>query len=92
MFAKPILSENEIEFLAEHAMIQIMPRFSSDELELVSGSFGPFIANVPISVPLWLALHLKRSKQCQIIVPEWLSLGESLRHIIIIIIIPHNID
>lgn len=39
------------------------------------GTYGPFIDNVPIQVPLWLALQLKKIGHCHISPPEWLTVG-----------------
>jgi hypothetical protein len=37
------------------------------------GSFGPFSPNLPVDVPLWLALALHGMKRCRLLPPEWLS-------------------
>jgi GINS complex subunit 2 len=37
------------------------------------GSYGPFRAQVPATVPIWLALELKKCKRCRIIPPDWLD-------------------
>lgn len=37
------------------------------------GSFGPFSPNLPVDVPLWLALSLHGMKRCRLLPPEWLS-------------------
>lgn len=39
----------------------------------MQGSFGPFVAEVPIEVPLWIALNLKLKEKCNIICPHWLT-------------------
>lgn len=34
---------------------------------------GPFTPQLPIDVPLYLALALKRNKKCKIQVPSWMD-------------------
>jgi len=36
-------------------------------------SYGPFTPPQKTSVPLWLAIHLKKKRKCRIIPPKWLS-------------------
>jgi len=36
-------------------------------------SYGPFTPPQKTSVPLWLAVHLKKKRKCRIIPPKWLS-------------------
>ncbi|KAL6051981.1 DNA replication complex GINS protein PSF2 [Balamuthia mandrillaris] len=69
------LSNSQIEFLSENELITVIPRFSLDTLQLISGDFGPFMASVPAKVPLWLALALKKRQMCTIVAPEWLSVA-----------------
>ena len=45
-------SAKELEFLAEDEMIEIIPRFSFQEIGLLSGSIGPF------QVIRWLTCQL----------------------------------
>ena len=54
-------------------MIDIIPRFSSPPLRFLSHTLGPFRTNLPISVPLWLALQLRLSHRCSISPPAWLD-------------------
>ena len=44
-------------------------------LHIYQGKYGPFRANRPIDVPLWLGITLKKSKKCRINPPEWLKLS-----------------
>ena len=72
----------ELEFLAEDEEIRIVPNFKMERLSLIRGEFGPFVPTIPTTVPLWLAVALKRSKKCQIQPPPWLdeaTLGEIFR-------------
>ncbi len=40
---------------------------------LLQGTYGPFTPNMPVSVPLWLALALQRRKKCRILPPDWMN-------------------
>jgi len=61
------------EFLAQDELITIIPNFKRENpLHLLSGDFGPFEPLTPISVPLWLALTLKKRKNCKIQIPVWM--------------------
>lgn len=63
-----------LEFLAEDVIVTIVPKFSRNEpYRLMTGSYGPFIPNLPTDVPLWFALHLKRNQKCQIRPPTWMD-------------------
>jgi hypothetical protein len=44
-------------------------------LIIAQGDFGPFEPYIPTSVPLWLAVTLKKKEKCSIEIPEWLSVG-----------------
>ena len=72
------LFEDE-EFLAEEYLISIQPTFNTGEpLRMISSEYGPFDRRIPMSVPLWMALHLEQHGKCQIIAPPWLAV-EALR-------------
>lgn len=45
-------------------------------LHFVQGEFGPFNPSMPTSVPLWLAVSLKKQHRCHIQPPEWLNIGK----------------
>nr|XP_043634944.1 DNA replication complex GINS protein PSF2-like [Erigeron canadensis] len=64
----------EMEFLAEDEMIQIVPNLNMKPLTFICGDFGPFTSRVPIEVPIWLAIALKKRGKCTIQPPEWISL------------------
>lgn len=38
----------ELEFIGENEMIGIIPNFTLDAIHLISGSFGPFRAGLPV--------------------------------------------
>lgn len=39
----------------------------------IVGSFGPFRAGIPIQVPLWVGMHLRKQQKCRIVTPEWMD-------------------
>ena len=64
---------------AEDTLVTIIPKFSRrDPYRFIGGTYGPFIPNLPVKVPLWLALHLKKNQKCQIQAPLWLDPGTSI--------------
>lgn len=34
---------------------------------------GPFRAGLPMHVPLWLAIHMKKQQKCRIVPPVWID-------------------
>jgi len=70
------LTPDELTFLAEEDVLEIVPLFSMSRVRLLSGIYGPFEPPKRASVPLWLALSLKRKRKCRIVPPEWLQVGE----------------
>lgn len=67
------LSAAQMEFLAEDEQVTVIPSFQMPELYFIMGSVGPFHPAVPIAIPLWLALVLKKRKKCKIQPPSWLD-------------------
>ncbi|TGZ67498.1 hypothetical protein CRM22_004767 [Opisthorchis felineus] len=63
----------ELEFLAEDEPVQIIPRFKLDAIQLLPYSAGPFYPNVPVTVPLWVAVYLRQQQKCRIIPPDWMT-------------------
>lgn len=63
----------EIEFIGEKSQIGIVPNFNFDPIHLISGSVGPFRAGLPVHIPLWLAVHLRRQRKCRIVPPQWMD-------------------
>lgn len=41
----------------------------------LQGDFGPFLPQIATTVPLWLAMALKKRGKCTIRPPEWMSVG-----------------
>lgn len=71
------ISHQEIDFIAEEEAVEIIPNFSSTHLiHLSTGSAGPFQAQIPVKVPLWLAIVLKLHGKCVIKPPLWLSVAK----------------
>ncbi|CDS01328.1 related to PSF2-part of GINS, replication multiprotein complex [Sporisorium scitamineum] len=63
--------------------VTIVPLTSIDRVRLLSGIYGPFRPPTPATVPLWVALHLKKRKKAIVVPPTWLtvdSLTETLKH------------
>ena len=63
----------ELEFVATEELIEIVPNFVLEALPMLGGTYGPFRAQVPTRVPLWLGLELQRSARCRIQPPEWMD-------------------
>lgn len=61
------------QFLAEKEQVRILPNFRMPKLKLVACEVGPFLPQSPSTVPLWLAIFLRKQSRCKIMVPEWLS-------------------
>ncbi|EJW78719.1 hypothetical protein WUBG_10373 [Wuchereria bancrofti] len=70
------MTPEQCEFIAGNEWIQINPQFNLDELRLICGDIGPFEAGMPIWVPLWIAVTLRKRRKCTIIPPEWLCVEE----------------
>ena len=76
-----VTSSNEVEFYAEDVRVTIVPKFKHKKLHFICGDFGPFKPQTPLSVPLWLAIALKKRHRCSIQQPNWLTV-ESLTAIL----------
>lgn len=71
------LLPSEIEYLATSSTtVSIVPLTSIDRARFLSGVYGPFRPPARTTVPLWLALNLKRKGKCYLVVPEWMLAGE----------------
>ena len=72
---------DELAFIAEEeTMIKITPNFSSGTIKLLSRECGPFTAQKPVKVPLWLAFFLYSKKACVLVAPKWLRFTSRLNH------------
>ncbi|KAI5848805.1 hypothetical protein BZA05DRAFT_402759 [Tricharina praecox] len=67
------LTPFEVSFLAENDMITIVPRQRLESLDLISGHIPAFRPPQRATIPLWLALVLKKQKRCNIVPPTWLT-------------------
>jgi GINS complex subunit 2 len=72
-------TEAELEFLAEDELVTIVPNFRGAALNLMQVTAGPFVPQVPTSVPIWLALALHQRKRCSVQWPTWMSTAELSR-------------
>ncbi|CAP82956.1 DNA replication protein psf2 [Penicillium rubens] len=66
------VTASEIAFLAEMETVTIVPRQRLEGLELLGGPIEPLVPPRRASLPLWLALLLKRQRRANIIPPTWL--------------------
>jgi hypothetical protein len=74
-------------FSAESTMITIVPSFHyPTALPILSSphqqSIGPFVAGMPVQVPLWIAKTLHQRQLAQIELPEWLASADMLAQIL----------
>jgi len=42
----------------------------------LQGDYGPFRPQIPVTVPLWLGIAMKKRSKCRIQPPSWMSVGE----------------
>ncbi|KAJ7975805.1 DNA replication complex GINS protein PSF2 [Quillaja saponaria] len=68
-----LFSAEELEFVAEDEIVEIIPNLRMEPLNLICGDFGPFFPQIVTQVPLWLAVALKKRGKCSIRSPEWMS-------------------
>ncbi|KAJ6012032.1 hypothetical protein N7499_012998 [Penicillium canescens] len=66
------VTASEIAFLAEMETVTIVPRQRLEGLELLGGPVEPLVPPRRASLPLWLALLLKRQRRANIMPPAWL--------------------
>eukprot|EP00850_Spirogloea_muscicola_P006429 SM000030S11438 [mRNA] locus=s30:723855:725777:+ [translate_table: standard] len=79
--SRPTFTASEIEFQAENELISIVPNFQMDALYLLGGEYGPFRPQMPLQVPLWVAVALLKRQKCIIQAPEWMTL-DNLKRIV----------
>ncbi|KAJ4872988.1 DNA replication complex GINS protein PSF2 [Raphanus sativus] len=73
-----LFSPQEVEFMAEDEMVEIVPNMNMDPLNFIAGDYGRFVPQIPTQVPLWLAVALKRRGKCTFRPPAWLSVGKDV--------------
>ncbi|KAK2963240.1 putative DNA replication complex GINS protein PSF2 [Blattamonas nauphoetae] len=67
------LSFPEIEFLAEEEIVDIIPSIrTEEEVDVVTGRYGPFRPGEQTQVPLWMASLLRKKRQCTLCLPDWM--------------------
>ena len=72
----PTVKMDKIRFISvsklsfNHKFILLMVVYETPQ-----GIYGPFVGGRPTTVPLWLAVNLKLKKKCNIVPPDWLSVG-----------------
>ncbi|KAJ5215726.1 GINS complex subunit Psf2 subgroup [Penicillium cinerascens] len=66
------ITPTEIAFLAEMETVTVVPRQRLEGLELLGGPLEPLVPPRRASLPLWLALLLKRQRRANIMPPPWL--------------------
>ncbi|XP_065674862.1 DNA replication complex GINS protein PSF2 [Hydra vulgaris] len=66
----------EVEFLAEHSMVSVLPNFKENKFNILTGDFGPFNPGLPVEVPIWMAIDLKLRNKCRINPPAWLDVDK----------------
>lgn len=67
------MDPDDIEFIAEDSTIGIIPNFSGEAIHFIWGSIQPFRAGIPVHVPLWFAIHLRKQQKCILVPPEWMD-------------------
>lgn len=71
------VSAEENEYLAKEELVTIVSNMNRAEpFYFISGRFGPLEAGVECDVPIWLALHLRKSNRCRIKIPFWLQVDQ----------------
>ncbi|GAA6024361.1 hypothetical protein JCM10207_003317, partial [Rhodosporidiobolus poonsookiae] len=61
---------------ASEGEVEIVPSVRMGVVEGLDGpgtTYGPFTPPQKASVPLWLAVHLKKKRRCRVVAPGWMS-------------------
>ncbi|KAH7094652.1 GINS complex subunit Psf2 [Paraphoma chrysanthemicola] len=69
----PGLTPSEIAFLCEMELVTVIPRQRLEGLDLLGGRIKSLNPPHRTSLPLWLALLLKRQRRANILPPPWLN-------------------
>ncbi|WCJ19617.1 DNA replication complex GINS protein PSF2 [Euphorbia peplus] len=69
-----LFSPEEIEFIAEDELVEIVPNLRMESLNFLCGDYGPFYPQIAAQVPLWLAVALKKRGKCTVRPPQWMSI------------------
>ncbi|XP_018328230.1 DNA replication complex GINS protein PSF2 [Agrilus planipennis] len=70
------MNPDDIEFIAENELVQVISNFNSPVIALIKGNVGPFRAGLTTHVPLWLAVNLRQRRQCKIVPPSWMNVDD----------------
>lgn len=70
---------SEVFFLAEDTLVEIIPRQSMKPIDLIGLKLPQLTPMRRASVPLWIAVLLKKQGRCNIVPPKWLNEEELKR-------------
>ncbi|XRB22042.1 GINS complex subunit 2 [Pseudoscourfieldia marina] len=73
-----LYTPDEMTFCAEDALVEIVPRIAMPACAFLSTTIPPLRPNIPCTVPLWMALALKKRHAARIVIPAWLASTEEL--------------
>ncbi|KAL8335000.1 hypothetical protein RB598_009283 [Gaeumannomyces tritici] len=79
----PGLTASEAAFLCEMEMVTVVPRQRLDSINLLGGKTPTLRPPHRATLPLWLALLLKKQRRANIVPPAWLhpaSLAQIIHH------------
>ncbi|KAJ9138478.1 DNA replication complex GINS protein PSF2 [Pleurostoma richardsiae] len=79
----PGLTPSEVAFMCEMELVTVVPRQRLESIKLLSGETPALRPPHRASLPLWLALLLKKQRRANIVPPPWLhpaSLAEIIHH------------
>lgn len=66
---------SQSEFIAEETVITVTSNVDHPRLFFISGEFGPLEAGLPVQLPLWLALTLRKKGKCKFKIPSWMTVA-----------------
>lgn len=69
------MTPEELEFVAESVLVSIIPSIRLPRLQMITDEYGPFKPQMRCTVPLWLAITMKRGGHCQLVAPDWFQVG-----------------
>ena len=69
------INSAENEFFAEETIITIIPNVDLPRFDFISGTFGPLSGGMPVAVPLWFAITLRKRGKCTVQLPEWMTVA-----------------
>ncbi|KAF5621539.1 DNA replication complex GINS PSF2 [Fusarium sp. NRRL 25303] len=75
------LTPSEVAFLCEMELVTVVPRQRLESIDLLSGTTSTLRPPHRSTLPLWLAILLKKQRRANIVPPPWLH-PDSLRDIV----------